>query len=467
MVAFSMESSDGITRAPKSEAIIGGAKGERWRDDMEQLLLEMGPDDGDNLLQEAVRWGNVLEAYRRVKQNKGAPGPDGMTVEVLGELLRSRWPEIQASLESGTYQPQRVRRVEIPKDGGGKRKLGIPCVLDRLVQQMVLQVLAPLFDPYFSEWSYGFRRGRGTQDAVLRARTHVKDGFRWTVDLDLEKFFDRVNHDVLMARVARKVKDKRVLRLIRQFLEAGCLEGGLASPKLEGTPQGGPLSPLLSNILLDDLDKELESRKLRFVRYADDLNVYVKSKRAAERVLASVTRFLRKKLRLKVNEEKSKVDRPWNRVFLGYTMTSHRYPKLRVAPEKEKRLKSKFRDLLRQGRGSSIASTLPRLSAKIRGWVAYYRLCDVKAAFDRLDGWMRRRVRALLWRHWKNPRTRRRELVRRGIDQGRASISAFNGRGAWWNAGASHMNQAIKIRQLQAAGLLSFQEEFQRLKGCR
>jgi RNA-directed DNA polymerase len=452
---------------PASAAIIGGAEGERWGDDMEQLLLEMGPDDGDNLLQEAVRWGNVLEAYRRVKQNKGAPGPDGMTVEALGELLRSRWLEIQASLESGTYQPQAVRKVEIPKDGGGKRKLGIPCVLDRLVQQMLLQVLAPLFDPRFSEWSYGFRKRRGTQDAVLRARAHVKDGFRWTVDLDLEKFFDRVNHDVLMARVARKVKDKRVLRLIRQFLEAGCLEGGLTSPKLEGTPQGGPLSPLLSNILLDDLDKELESRKLRFVRYADDLNVYVKSKRAAERVLTSVTRFLNKKLRLKVNEEKSKVDRPWNRAFLGYTMTHHRDPKLRVAPIKEKRLKAKFRPLLRKGRGSSLRRTLPELSARIRGWVAYYRHCDVKAAFERLDQWMRRRVRAILWRQWKNPGTKRRELMRRGIDETRASKSTSNGRGPWWNAGASHMNEAIKIRQLQAAGLLSFLDEFQRLKRCR
>lgn len=453
--------------APESAAIIGGAEEERWGDDMEQLRLEMEPDDGDHLLQEAVRWGNVFEAYRRVKQNKGAPGPDGMTVEALGELLRSRWPEIQVSLESGTYQPQPVKRVEIPKDGGGKRKLGIPCVLDRLVQQMLLQVLAPLFGIRFSEWSYGFRKGRGTQDAVLRARAHVKDGFRWTVDLDLEKFFDRVNHDVLMARVARKVKDKRVLRLIRQFLEAGCLEGGLTSPKLEGTPQGGPLSPLLSNILLDDLDKELESRKLRFVRYADDLNVYVKSKRAAERVLTSVTRFLRKKLRLKVNEEKSTVDRPWNRVFLGYTMTPHRDPKLRVPPVKEKRLKQKFRPLLRKGRGSSLRSTLPELSAKIRGWVTYYRLCDVKAAFERLDQWMRRRVRAILWRQWKNPWTRRRELIRRGVDERRASIGAFNGRGPWWNAGASHMNEAIKTRQLQAAGLLSFQEEFQRLKRCR
>lgn len=332
---------------------------------------------------------------------------------------------------------------------------------------MLLQVLVPLFDPHFSEWSYGFRKLRGTQDAVLRARAHVKDGFRWTVDLDLEKFFDRVNHDVLMARVARKVKDKRVLRLIRQFLEAGCLEGGLASPKLEGTPQGGPLSPFLSNILLDDLDKELESRKLRFVRYADDLNVYVKSKRAAERVLTSVTRFLRKKLRLKVNEEKSKVDRPWNRVFLGYSMTHHPDPKLRVAPIKEKRLKQKLRPLLKKGRGSSLGRTLRELSTKIRGWVAYYRHCDVKAAFERLDQWMRRRVRAILWRQWKKPWTRRRELMRRGIDEARASISAFNGRGPWWNAGASHMNQAVKTRQLQAAGLLSFQEEFQRLKRCR
>jgi RNA-directed DNA polymerase len=311
----------------------------------------------------------------------------------------------------------------------------------------------------------GIRRpGRGTQDAVLQAREYVKAGYRWVVDLDLAKFFDRVNHDVLMARVARKVKDKRALKLIRRYLEAGILIDGLVSPAIEGTPQGGPLSPLLSNILLDDLDKELERRGHRFCRYADDCNVYVRSRRAGERLMTSLTRFLDKRLRLQVNEQKSAVDQPWNRQFLGYSMLSGNACRLRVSPDREKRLKRGLKPVMRAGRGRSIRQTLDRLAPKIRGWVSYFKLSDVKAAFERLDDWIRRRIRALMWRHWKRSKTRFRELQRRGIDEQRARRAAWNGRGPWWNAGASHMNQAVPIRTLQNLGLVSFLEEFQRLK---
>jgi group II intron reverse transcriptase/maturase len=328
----------------------------------------------------------------------------------------------------------------------------------------LLQVLTPIFDPEFSEWSYGFRPGRGTQDAVLRAREYVRNGYRWVVDIDLEKFFDRVNHDALMARVARKVKDKGALRLIRRYLKAGVLIDGLTSPIIEGTPQGGPLSPLLSNIMLDDLDKELERRGHQFCRYADDCNVYVRSRRAGERLMASLTRFLEKRLKLKVNEGKSAVGRPWKRQFLGYSMTSNREPRLKVAPDREKRFKRGIRPLLRAGRGRSLRDTLKRAAPKIRGWVGYFRLCDVKASFERLDGWFRRRLRCILWRHWKRPKTRRKQLIKRGLDPERARKSAGNGRGPWWNAGASHMNQAVPTRELRELGLISFLEEFQRVK---
>jgi len=433
---------------------------------MEQLLLF--EDDleqrGLFVMEEMVRRENLLKAYSRVKRNGGAPGIDGMTVTALGEYLRVHWQDIREHLLSGSYQPQPVLRREIPKPGGGIRKLGIPTALDRLVQQALMQVLTPIYEPTFSNWSFGFRPGRGTQDAVLQAREYVAQGRRWVVDIDLERFFDRVNHDVLMARVARKVKDKRALRLIRQFLEAGVLEGGLVQPTIEGTPQGGPLSPLLSNILLDDLDKELEKRGHRFCRYADDANVYVRTRRAGERLMASMTRFLSVKLKLGVNEKKSAVARPWNRQFLGFSMTRDTKPKLRVAPDREKRFKRGLRPLLRTGRGRSIAESLKRLAPIIRGWVGYFKLSDVKAAFERLDQWLRRRIRVLYWRHWKRPKTRLREMLKRGVSYDRAKKSVGNGRGAWWNAGASHMNLTIQTKELRSLGLVSFQEEFQRLK---
>jgi RNA-directed DNA polymerase len=415
-------------------------------------------------MEEALCRENVLAAHKRVVRNGGAPGVDGMTVDELMPYCREHWARIREELLGGRYRPQPVLRVEIPKpDGKGRRMLGIPTVLDRMIQQALLQVLTPIFDPTFSDDSFGFRPGRSTHGAVLRARVHMAAGHRWVVDLDLEKFFDRVNHDVLMARVARRVKDKRVLLLIRRYLQAGMMESGLVSPRVEGTPQGGPLSPLLSNVLLDELDKELERRGHRFVRYADDCNVYVQSRTAGERVMASLERFLAKRLRLRINRDKSAVARPWKRKFLGYSVTWHRKPKLKVAPESVKRLKGKLRRKLRQGRGRNLGCVIRELGPVIRGWVAYYRLSEVKGSFEVLDEWLRRKLRCIQWRQWKRPRTRRKKLISLGLDPERARRSAGNGRGPWWNAGASHMNQAIPTCMLSEIGLTSFFAEYRRL----
>jgi RNA-directed DNA polymerase len=425
---------------------------------------ESAGDEASTLLEEVLRRENLTEAYKRVVRNKGAAGVDGVSVHGLKAYLDEHWARIREDLLSGRYRPQPVRKVGIPKPGGkGTRMLGIPTVMDRLIQQALLQMLTPIFDPTFSEASYGFRPGRSTHQAVLRAREHIADGYRWVVDMDLEKFFDTVNHDVLMARVARRIKDKRVLLLIRRYLQAGIMEEGLVSPRTEGTPQGSPLSPLLSNILLDELDKELERRGHRFVRYADDCNIYVKSEAAGKRVLESLERFLRKRLRLKVNQEKSAVARPWERKFLGYTVTVQREAKLKVSPESVKRLRAKLKDVLRSARGRSLGRTIEELTPILRGWVAYYRLAEVKAAFEELDQWLRRRLRCLLWRQWKKPRTRLRKLRQYGLDEARAAASAYNGRGPWWNAGASHMNHAVPASMLNRLGLVSLLQEHRRL----
>jgi RNA-directed DNA polymerase len=407
---------------------------------------------------------NMLRAYQRVLSNQGAPGVDGMTVDELMPMLRKRWVAIRKELLDGSYQPAPVRKVEIPKPGGkGVRTLGIPTVLDRLIQQSLYQALQAWYDVCFSDHSFGFRLGRGAHDAVERAREHMAAGYRWVVDMDLEKFFDRVNHDILMSRLARRIEDKRILRLIRRYLQAGMMEGGLVSPRVEGTPQGGPLSPLLSNILLDELDQELERRGHRFVRYADDCNIYVRSQRAGERVLASTERFLRDRLRLTVNREKSAVDRPWNRKFLGYTVTMHYQPKLRVAPESVKRLKDRLRALFRSGRGRNLGRLIETLRPILVGWTSYFRKAEVRKTFEDLDQWIRRKLRAILWRQWKRPWTRARELIRRGLDHVRAWVSATNGHGPWWNAGASHMNQAVSNRFFRQLGLVSLLQESQRL----
>jgi RNA-directed DNA polymerase len=415
-------------------------------------------------MEEVLNRENMLAAYRRVVANQGAPGVDGITVDDLASLLRQRWEAIREELLSGKYVPSPVRKVEIPKPGGkGVRMLGIPTVVDRLIQQALLQVLTLLFDPTFSDCSFGFRPGRSAHQALDRAKEHIAAGHRFVVDMDLEKFFDRVNHDVLMARLARRIEDKRILKLIRRYLQAGIMEGGVASPRSEGTPQGGPISPLLSNVLLDELDKELERRGHRFVRYADDCNIYVCSRRAGERVLDTIERFLRERLRLVVNREKSAVDRPWKRKFLGYTFTWHYQPKLKVAPESVKRLKGRLREAFRRGRGRNLGVVLEELRPVLLGWVSYYRKSEVRITFEQLDQWIRRKLRAILWRQWKRPWTRAKALSRRGLPWQRAWTSATNGRGPWWNAGASHMNQAVTTRELRQLGLVSLLQESQRL----
>ena len=414
-------------------------------------------------LEKALSRENMWRAYERVFGNRGAPGVDGVTVDELKPWLQARWEALRKELLDGTYQPSPVRKVEIPKPDGGLRTLGIPTVVDRLIQQALYQALQGWYDPTFSDDSFGFRLGRGAHDALQRAREHVAAGYRWVVDMDLEKFFDRVNHDILMSRLARRIKDKRILLLIRRYLQAGMMEGGLVSVRTEGTPQGGPLSPLLSNILLDELDKELERRGHRFVRYADDCNIYVRSQRSGERVLASVERFLKGRLRLAVNRQKSAVDRPWNRKFLGYTFTAHLQPKLKVAPQSVLRLKSRLRALLRAGRGRPLGRVIEELRPKLIGWASYFRKSEVRIAFEELDQWIRRKLRVLLWRQWKRNWTRARELQRRGLTHARAWASATNGRGPWWNAGASHMNQAVPTRYLSRLGLPSLIQELQRL----
>ncbi len=409
-----------------------------------------------HLIEAVVERENMLSAYHRVVRNKGAAGVDGMTISELKGYLQENWSHIKEELLSGEYDPQPVLGVEIPKPGGcGVRQLGIPTVLDRLIQQAIHQVLTPIFDPTFSESSYGFRPGRGAHQGVVQAREYVSQGRRWVVDMDLEKFFDRVNHDILMSRLARKVKDKRVLLLIRRYLEAGIMVGGLAWRRDEGTPQGGPLSPLLSNILLDDLDRELERRGHTFCRYADDCNVYVHSKRAGERVLSSLTQFLKHRLKLKVNQEKSAVDRPWKRKLLGYSMTSHMRPRLKVAPASVSRFKAKLKQVFRRGRGRSLIKVIEELRSIIRGWGNYFRLAEVKGVFETLDGWIRRKLRCILWRQWKRSHTRAKNLMRRGLGEERSWKSATNGRGPWWNSGASHMNKAFPKRFFDKLGLVS------------
>jgi group II intron reverse transcriptase/maturase len=421
-------------------------------------------DEASMLMEQVVCRENMLAAYRRVVRNKGAAGVDGLTVQQLWGFCQAHWEGVREQLLSGTYRPQPVRKVEIPKPGGaGMRMLGIPTVLDRLIQQALLQVLTPLFDPTFSEHSFGFRPGRSAHQAVRSARSHMACGYRWVVDMDLEKFFDRVNHDVLMARVARRVKDRRVIVLMYRYLRSGMMEGGLVSPRSQGTPQGGPLSPLLSNILLDDLDKELERRGHRFVRYADDCNVYVRSRRAGERVLRRLERYLRERLRLTVNRDKSAVDRPWNRAFLGYSVTVHRQPKLKVAPKSVKRLKQKLRDTFRRGRGRNIRRLIRDLTPQLRGWVAYFRLSEVKGVFEDLDQWVRRKLRRVLWKQWKRPRTRARELAKRGVDHEYAHRTAYSGYGPWRCAGFSAMNRAVPTSGLRRLGLVSLLEEHRRL----
>ena len=417
-----------------------------------------------SLMEAVVERGNLMLAYQRVVENKGAAGVDQLAVSELKDHLKQHWPTIRTRLLAGEYQPQPVRRVDIPKPQGGVRTLGIPTVVDRLIQQAVHQVLQPIFEPTFSEASYGFRPGRNAHQALRQARQYVAQGKRWVVDMDLEKFFDRVNHDLLLSKLAMRVGDARVLKLIRRYLEAGMMADGLVVPRTEGTPQGGPLSPLLSNILLTALDRELERRGHAFCRYADDCNIYVGSQRAGVELLQSLTGFLEQRLKLKVNAGKSAVARPWQRKFLGYSLTRHQKPKLRIAVPSLRKLTEKVRVLLRGARGRSLGATIQTLNPVLRGWAAYFKLAGTKRALEERDGWIRHKLRCILWRQWKRPYARARHLMHRGLARERAWRSATNGRGPWWNAGASHMHAAYPKSWFDHLGLVSLLDTVQRLQ---
>ena len=418
-------------------------------------------------MEAVVARSNLWQAYERIMRNKGAEGVDGLTAGEFKAWLQQHWPSVKAARLNGDCMPRAIRKVDIPKPTGGVRTLGIPTVLDRLIQQALLQVLQPEFEPEFSEHSYGLRPGRNAWQATQQAQHYVREGRRWAVDLDLEKFFDRVNHDILMSRLARKVKDERVLKLIRRYLEAGMMSGvsgGVVSERTEGTPQGGPLSPLLSNIPLTDLDRELERRGHRFCRYADDCNIYVSSKTAGQRAMAAITDYLEHKLKLRVNREKSAVARPWDRKFLGYSLTRHKQARLKIADSSVKRLKDKVRVMTTGNASRNLVETIRELSPVLRGWTSYFRLTEVKGVLQDVDGWMRRGLRCLLWRQWKRPATRKRRLQQSGLDEKRAWKSASNGRGAWRNSGASHMNTAYPKSSFDVLGLVSLMETHQRFQ---
>ena len=405
-------------------------------------------------MEEVCELENCKQALQRVKANKGSPGVDGMTVDELPDYLKQHELEIGEQLRNGTYQPQPVLGVEIDKpDGGGKRKLGIPTVLDRFVQQAVLQVLQKRWDPTFSAYSHGFRPGHSAQQAVHEAQQYIAEGHRWVVDLDLEKFFDRVNHDRLMAAVAERVADKRMLKLIRAFLEAGVMEDGLVSPLDEGTPQGGPLSPLLSNLVLDELDRELERRGHHFVRYADDCNIYVDSERAGQRVMGSITRFITHRLKLKVNQAKSAVARPGQRKFLGFSFTSEREPRRRIAPKAIARFEKKIRELTRRTRGISLAEMVMQIMTYLRGWLGYFGDCQTPSVLQTLEAWLRRRLRSVVWKQWKCGRTRFRELRKRGVGRDLAAKTAGSPHGPWRLANSPALTLALPNAYFAELGL--------------
>jgi len=416
--------------------------------------------EGVQLIERLVERKNMRKAYSQVMRNKGAAGIDNMSVEVLMPYLKEKWSEIREQLVKGEYMPRPVRRVEIPKPDGGVRQLGIPTVLDRLIQQAIYQILSPIFEPIFSDSSYGFRPGRSAHQAILQAKEYQIVGKKWVVDMDLVKFFDEVNHDKLMSKIAKRVKDKKLLLLIRRYLQAGVMRAGLVKASDKGTPQGGPLSPLLSNIVLDDLDKELERRGHAFCRYADDCNVYVKSERAGHRVLESMTKFVEKRLKLKVNRDKSAVARPHQRKFLGYSFTWHKEPRIRVPKESVKRLRAHLKAIFRRGKGRNLQRFITEdLNPVFRGWINYFRLAEVKTFAEDIDGWIRRRLRLILWKQWKKPWTRRKRLIQAGLSEERAVMSAFNRRGSWWNSGASHVNDAFRKKFFDRLGLVSMLDE--------
>jgi RNA-directed DNA polymerase len=437
---------EGRSEAPKTAA--GGTETLMAKCQSESLA------GTERLMEEVCELENCKQALQRVKANKGSPGVDGMTVDELPEYLKQHELEIGEQLSNGTYRPQPVLRKEIEKpDGSGMRKLGIPCVLDRFVQQAVLQVLQKRWDPTFSKHSHGFRPGHRAQQAVHEAQQYIAEGHRWVVDLDLEKFFDRVNHDRLLAAVAERVADKRMLKLIRAFLEAGVMEDGLVSSVDEGTPQGGPLSPLLSNLVLDELDRELERRGHHFVRYADDCNIYVDSERAGQRVMESVTRFITHRLKLKVNQAKSAVARPGQRKFLGFSFTGGREPRRRIAPKAIARFKEKIREKTRRTRGISLPQMVKEITTYLRGWLGYFGDCQTPSVLQSLETWLRRRLRSVVWKQWKRGRTRFRELRKRGVSKELAAQTAGSPHGPWRLANSPALHIALPNAYFVQLGL--------------
>jgi RNA-directed DNA polymerase len=438
-----------------SSALTGAARGVAG-EETESSVATSGPESPaktNRLMEEVCERENLKEALRQVKANKGSSGVDGMTVVALTDYLRQHWPAIREQLLNGTYEPKPVRRVEIPKPDGGVRKLGIPTVLDRFIQQAVMQVLQRRWDRTFSDHSYGFRPGRSAHQAVAQAQQYIAQGHGWCVDLDLEKFFDRVNHDKLMGQIARRVEDKRLLKLIRAFLNAGVMENGLVSPSVEGTPQGGPLSPLLSNLVLDEFDRELERRGLRFARYADDCNIYVRSERAGQRVMKSITRFITKRLRLKVNQTKSAVARPQERKFLGFSFSGGPQVKRVIAPKALDRFKHRIREVTRRAKGVSIETTMAELAPYLRGWRGYFGFCETPEVLIGLTRWVRLRLRSALWRQWKTPRRRRAALLQLGVRPRLANNTAGSGLGPWYLARAKALSVGLSNAYFKSLGL--------------
>lgn len=422
------------------------------------------PNEGIGLLEQVLERENMLQALHRVERNQGAPGIDGMTVKDLRQYVKENWAHTKETLLEGTYKPSPVRRVELPKPGGGIRLLGIPTVVDRLIQQALNQVLTLIFDPNFSPYSYGFRTGKKGHDAVRQARDFIQQGYKVVVDTDLSKFFDRVNHDMLMSRVARKVKDKRVLKLIRAYLEAGVHQGGVVTKSEQGVQQGGPMSPLLANIMLDDFDKELTRRGHKFVRYADDTNIYVKSFRAGRRVMDSITKYLEGKLRLVVNLEKSAVDRPSKRKFLGFSFYTGKQIGIRLAPKTIERLREKIRELTQRKTPIPMKDRVKELSQYLMGWMGYYALADAKKILGQMDEWIRHRLRMCVWKQWKRVRTRIREFRAHGAPEWMALGYSNTRKGPW--AASLLLNSVLTKEYWQKLGLMSLMDRYLEIRNA-
>lgn len=416
------------------------------------------------LMEQILSRENLIRALNRVVRNKGSHGVDGMPVQNLRAHVIEHWDTMKVELLSGTYQPQPVRRVEIPKPDGGVRLLGIPTVMDRFIQQAIAQVLSSIYDPTFSDHSYGFRPNRSAHGAVKKAQGYIADGNRWVVDIDLEKFFDRVNHDKLMGLLAKRIEDKCLLKLIHKYLKTGIMINGVVTDNEEGTPQGGPLSPLLSNIVLDELDKELEKRGHQFVRYADDCNIYVKTPKAGNRVMRSVTSYIEGKLKLKVNGNKSAVDRPWRRKFLGFSFTKHREPKVRIAKASVNRMKDKIRDITSRKRPYSMEVRIQKLNQYLMGWCGYFALADTPSVFKSLESWIRRRLRMCVWKSWKKPSTKVRKLTGLGVPKGKAHEWGNSRKGYWRISKSPILHRALGNSYWSSQGLKSLVSRYETLR---